>query len=233
MKVVISGASKGIGRATALLMAARGSDVCVCARTESALQSLKVEIDALEQSGACYYMVADVADKKQVQAFGAFALEKMGRVDVLVNNAGTFTPGSLFEEADGVLEATIQTNLFSAYHLSRALIPSMIQAGRGHIVNICSVASTDAYPNGGSYSVSKFALYGFSKNLRMELLPTGIKVSSILPGATLTDSWGGTDLPAERFIPADDIAKIIWQATTMSASTVVEDIVVRPMEGDI
>ena len=98
---------------------------------------------------------------------------------------------------------------------------------------MCSVASIAAYPNGGSYSISKFALYGMSKVLREELKPHGIRVVSVLPGATLTASWTGTDLPPDRFMKPEDVADAVWGAYSLSRNSVVEDIVIRPQLGDI
>src|SRR5699024_12021878 len=89
------------------------------------------------------------------------------------------------------------TNLHSAYHITRALLPKMKSLKTGHIINICSTASLSAYANGGSYSISKHALLGFSKNLREELKPFNIKVTAVCPGPTLTDSWAGFNVPEE------------------------------------
>ena len=130
-------------------------------------------------------------------------------------------------EEDGTLETMINTNLYSAYHLTRALLPSMMNKGSGHIFNMCSVASLFAYPNGGSYSISKFALLGFSKVLREELKTSGVKVTSILPGATWSNSWSGVDLPESRLMQAKDIAIAVWQALQMSPSAVVEEILMQ------
>jgi hypothetical protein len=98
---------------------------------------------------------------------------------------------------------------------------------------MCSVASIMAYGNGGSYSISKFALLGFSKSLREELKPYNIKVTAVLPGATLTDSWGGVDLPESRFSKPEDIADLIYSITQISKNSVVEELVIRPQLGDI
>src|SRR5690606_34812846 len=95
------------------------------------------------------------------------------------------------------------------------------------------IASLTAYPNGGSYAISKFALLGFSRCLREELKPFGIKVTSVMPGATWTDSWMGSGLPEDRYIPAVDIAEAGFSAYNVATSTVVEDLVIRPMLGDI
>jgi short-subunit dehydrogenase len=92
---------------------------------------------------------------------------------------------------------------------------------------MCSVASLAAYPNGGSYSISKFALHGFSKAIREELKSAGVKVTSLLPGATLTDSWAGVELPESRFMKTEDIADIIWDVSHLSIHTVVEEIVIQ------
>ena len=127
----------------------------------------------------------------------------------------------------------INTNLYSAYHLTRAILPGMLKQKKGHIFNICSTASIYAYPNGGSYSISKFAMYGMTKVLREELKDKAIRVTAILPGATWSDSWKGVDLPEDRLMDAGDIAKTIWSAYTLSDNAVIEELVIRPVEGDL
>ena len=104
---------------------------------------------------------------------------------------------------------------------------------RRHIFNLCSTASLKAYKNGGAYSISKFAMYGFSKNLREEMKPHGIKVTHVIPGAVYTDSWSGTDIDPKRFMEPADIAKLIYAASQLSFQACVEEIVIRPLAGDI
>jgi short-subunit dehydrogenase len=152
---------------------------------------------------------------------------------VLVNNAGNFIQGNVSDEADGALEEMIGVNLYSAYHLTRAVIPKMKAAKKGHIFTLCSIASLAAYPNGGSYSISKFALLGFTKNLRMELQPHGIKVTAIIPGAAFTDSWKNSGVSETRLMEAEDIAKVIYHTTLLSPQAVIEEIVIRPQLGDL
>ncbi|HAK76618.1 MAG TPA: short-chain dehydrogenase, partial [Runella sp.] len=154
-------------------------------------------------------------------------------IAVLVNNTGLFAPGQIHNEPEGTLESMIDTNLYSAYYLTRGVIEKMISAKKGHIFNICSTASITAYTNGGSYCISKFALYGMTKVLREELKPHGLKVTAILPGATLTASWEGVELPKERFIQARDVAESIWSAYNLTPGAVVEEILIRPQLGDI
>jgi short-subunit dehydrogenase len=109
----------------------------------------------------------------------------------------------------------------------------MMEAKKGHIFTICSTASIMAYPNGGSYCISKFALYGMTKVLREEMKPHNVKVTAVLPGATFTDSWKGVDLPEERFIDSMDIAESIWATYSLSPRAVVEEILIRPQLGDL
>jgi short-subunit dehydrogenase len=127
----------------------------------------------------------------------------------------------------------ITTNLYSAYHITRVFLPAMIQRKSGHIFNMCSIASVQAYANGGSYSISKFALLGFSKNLREELKPYHIKVTAVLPGAVYTDSWSGSGIDPERIMEASDVAEMVFTASRLSPQACVEDIILRPQLGDL
>ncbi len=170
--------------------------------------------------------------KKQVFEFAAWCLQ-FGTPDVLVNNTGEFISGNVYNEVDGALEKMIETNLYSAYYLTRMLLPEMMKARQGHVFNMCSIASLKAYENGGAYSISKFALAGFSKNLREEMKPFGIKVTAVFPGATMSDSWSGSGINANRIMEAEDIAKMIFTASQLSPQACVEDIILRPQLGDL
>ena len=176
--------------------------------------------------------VIDVSKKEQVIEFGNWCLQ-FGSPDILINNAGQFLPGSVYSEAAGVLEKMIETNLYSAYHLTQIIVPKMIAAKKGHVFNICSIASLHAYANGGSYSISKYAMMGFSKNLREELKPHNIKVTAVYPGAVATDTWGGYDNTNKRIMEAEDVAEMIVAASKLSPAAVVEDIILRPQLGDL
>ena len=233
MNIVITGASKGIGKAIALRFAKEGFDMAICARNREQIEITKKEILQLNSSIGVIAKSVDISDKKKLQEFGEMVLQSFTTIDVLVNNAGIFFPGAIHLEPENQLEKTMAVNLYGAYHLTRQLLPVMIQQRKGHIFNMCSTASLKAYPNGGAYSISKFALLGFSKNLREELKPHNIKVTAICPGPTLTDSWAGFEGPANRMMPAKDIAEVVWNAYSLSDQTVMEDIILRPMKGDI
>lgn len=230
---VISGGSKGIGRAIVEKFASEGFDIAVCSRDITHLNSLKIDLEN-KFTSEIHIFAADMSVKSEVENFGNFILSLNQNIKVLVNNAGAFIPGQILEEEEGVLETLINTNVYSAYYLSRILVPQMKKAeNSSHVFNICSIASLLAYPQSGSYSISKFALLGFSKSLRDELKSSSVKVTSVMPGATFTDSWAGVDLPEERFMKAQDIADIIWASYNLSISSVVEEIVLRPIKGDI
>ncbi len=233
MNVVITGASKGIGKAIAERLAREGFNVAICARQEAALQAARESIQAQNAAVTVLAEQVDMGDKSQVLAFAEKIKSTFSSVDILVNNAGIFIPGALNEEADGLLEQLMAVNVYSAYHLTRSLLPDMITKRNGHIFNLCSVASHKAYANGGSYSITKHALLGFSRNLREEMKPHGIRVTSISPGATLTASWDGFEAPPDRMMPPEDIATIVWTAFSLAKQTVVEDILLRPVLGDI
>lgn len=229
---IISGASQGIGKSIAEKMAKEGQNLILLARNIKALKEIKAD---LEKRFSIKIEVAklDVTSKEEIKECFDSLKPLLPKVEILINNAGTFIPGKIEEEDDGALEQMIETNLYSAYNISRAVLPFMKEKESGHIFNMCSIASLNAYENGGSYSISKFALLGFSKCLRQEVMEYGIKVTQIMPGATLTPSWDGVDFPHDRFMKPEDIADIIWATYTLSKNTTVEDIVLRPQLGDL
>lgn len=230
--IVVTGGTKGIGRAIIEKFAAQGFDVITCARNERDLQQLKT---ALEDQHAIkvFTRPTDMAVKDDVKKFVEFVLSLNRPIDVLVNNAGYFIPGEIATEEEGALESMINANLYSAYYTTRGLVHGMRERKNGYIFNMCSIASIKAYPNGGSYAISKFALLGFSKCLREELKTFGIRVTAVMPGATLTASWEGVNLPEERFMRAEDVADAVYGAYSLSGRSVVEEIIIRPQLGDI
>jgi short-subunit dehydrogenase len=229
---IITGASKGIGKAIAMQLAAENYTLLICARGELSLYNAVQDILNQHPATTVKAIPVDMGNKDEVLAFAKWCLQ-YGTPTIVVNNAGQFIQGNIANEADGVLEHLININVFSAYYLTKALLPTMIEAKTGHIFNMCSIASLQAYSNGGSYGISKYALMGFSKNLREELKPFGIKVTAVYPGATYTTSWQETAIPAGRMMQDYDIATMVVAATKLSAQAVVEDIVLRPQLGDI
>jgi len=230
---VISGGTKGIGRSLIEKFAGNGFDIATCSRTEKDLSLLKKIMQKKFPEIKLFPYRADLSDIIDRNGFVDFIHSLERNVDVLINNTGVFMPGQIHNEDPGTLEKLIETNLYSAYYLTRGLIPGMMERREGYVFNICSTASIIAYTNGGSYGISKFALLGMSKVLREEMKSYNIRVSSVLPGATLTPSWEGSGLPPERFIKPEDVAEIIWNAYSLSPRTVVEEILIRPFMGDL
>ena len=229
--VIITGASRGLGKAIAEIFAENGHNLYLTSMNEGRLHQ------AVEEILSKYPVTIkakpyDLSKKEQVQALGEWCLKNCSP-DVLVNNAGSFAGANVHDEEDGAVEEMIETNLYSAYHLTRVIVRSMIERKTGHIFNISSIAGLKAYPGGGSYSISKFALHGFSINLREELKPYNIKVTTVFPGATYTDSWAASGIDKKRFMEAEDIAKMVYAAARLSPQACVEEIILRPQLGDI
>ena len=228
--LVVTGGTKGIGRAVIEKFIDQGFDIVTCARKQADLDTLK---KSLAEKGTVYTFQADVSDRNQVKLFCEFVHSLNRTVDVLVNNAGYFIPGEISTEPEGNLEDMMQANVYSAYHTTRGLVGAMKKNRSGHIFNICSIASIKAYANGGSYAITKFALLGMSKCLREELKEHNIRVTSVMPGATKTASWDGVDLPDERFMKVEDVADLIYASYAISGRSVVEEVIIRPQLGDI
>jgi short-subunit dehydrogenase len=233
MHIIITGASRGLGKAIAERFAAGGNDLVLCSRNEKGLNGTVEELKRKYPSIGVQARAFDLGIAEQAKGFGQWVLGLGMPVDILVNNAGQFIPGNIRDEEEGVLEKMIGVNLFSAYHLTRSLLPKMIAQRKGHIFNICSIASLEAYPNGGAYSISKFALAGFSRNLREEMKPHGIKVTAVYPGAVYTDSWAGSGVDPKRIMEAGDIADMVYAAARLSPQATVENILLRPQLGDL
>lgn len=230
--VVITGASKGIGKAVAVAFASIGKKVLICSRSEANLLETAADIEKEYPEASILWFAADLSKRDEVMRFAQWCLQQ-GTPEVLVNNAGVYLPGTLMDEAEGNMEEIMNLNFFSAYHLTRQLVPSMKEAGKGHVFNICSTASLDAYEGGGSYSVSKYALNGFSKNLRHELKTCAVKVTAVFPGPVHTDSWAGFDNSEKRIMETTDISSMILAATQLSKQAVVEEIIIRPQLGNL
>jgi short-subunit dehydrogenase len=233
MNAVITGASRGIGKALAQMFALHGYNLFLCSKTESNLLQTIEELRTAYPAVSVQGQAMDLGKKMEARLFGEWVLNNADSVDVLVNNTGTFIQGNVSDEPDGALETMLDVNLFSAYHTTRAILPKMMAQKSGHVFTICSIASLAAYPGGGAYSISKYALLGFTRNLRAELKEHGIKVTAVIPGAVYTDSWKGSGVAESRIMETEDLAKMIFAASQLSPQAVVEDIVLRPQLGDL
>lgn len=232
-KVLITGATKGMGRAIAFRFARAGMDVAVTARTEADVQALKSELSEQFPNIEVLALATDVSSQPDIDRLADRIKAEWGTLDALINNAGIFIQDNLLSEPESNLDRSLQVNVYGPYRLCRRLVPLMLEAGKGHIINICSVASKIAFPNSGSYVISKHALLGLTRALRMELKEKHIKVTALMPGATWTASWEGADIPKERIMPVEDIAEAVFAVWSMGPSTVVEEMQLRPQLGDV
>jgi 3-oxoacyl-[acyl-carrier protein] reductase len=233
MNAIVTGATKGIGLSITKHLAANNYNLALCARDLAELESLKKELNGQFPHLTIIIKATDCARAEEVQSFADFASRKFPFTDVLINNAGVFIPSSLMDEAADSLQKQMQVNVFTPHLLSKVFGRKMKEAGKGHIVNICSISSVKPTFKAASYSITKMALLGLTKVLRDELMTSGVKVTAVLPGSTLTASWEGTTIPAERFIAPDDIAKSVIACLSMSPGANVDEIIIRPLRGDI
>lgn len=233
MNAIVTGATKGMGRAIVMELAANNYNITFCARDENQVQAFLDELRKGYPHLLFFGMRADMEDSSDVSGFAEFAARNFGQADVLINNAGLYIPSELMNEDERCLLRQMQVNVFAPHFLSKFFAAKMIELGRGHIINICSIASLEPVTRAGSYSISKTALLGLTKALREELRPAGVKVTAVLPGSTLTDSWSGTDLPSDWFILSQDIAKSIINCLQMSSGANIDEIIIRPLYGKV
>src|SRR6478672_3819315 len=227
MNAIITGPSRGIGKAVAKIFGLHGYNLLLGSKNEEKLLNTVTELQTQYPHLSIDAKALDLGNKRDAQMFGEWAASTADTIDILVNNAGTFFPGTIIDEADGTLEETMNVNFYSAYWITKAVLPKMMAQQSGHIFNMGSIAGLQAYPNGGAYSISKFALMGFSKNLRHELKPHGVKVTTVIPGAVYTDSWAPFVGP-ERVMDVDDIAQMVYACSRLSPQAVVEELILRP-----
>jgi short-subunit dehydrogenase len=233
MNVLLTGATKGIGKAIALKLADEGNNLAICARNIKELESFKIELTTKHKNIKVFIKAVDCAVKEEVMAFADDALNVFENIEVLINSVGVFKPSFILDEDDEVLDFHMKTNLYAPYYLYKKLAPSMKERRFGHIFNICSVASLETIANAGSYCVTKSALLSLNNIMRAELMEHDVKVTAILPGSTLTNSWEGTEISKDEFIQPEDVANTISQILKMSRGANVEQVIIKPIHGQV
>ena len=206
---IVTGGTRGIGRAIAEALVLARVNVCITARKRSEIDEAIAQLAAPER-GRLTGIVSDVRDCSQVKAVFERTVSEFGGVDILINNAGIGTFAKVEEMPPEDFRAVIETNLFGVYYCCHEAIPLMKQRRGGYIINISSLAGTNAHPEMAAYNASKFALNGFSEALMQEVRHDGIKVSYIMPGSVNTE-FGG-DTPSEekswQLLPSD-VAQVV------------------------
>lgn len=232
-RVLITGATKGIGRSIAELLAEKGYHLYMVSRTLEDLETWSKQLQESYPDQDFCFSAADLSLRSDQQSVVQELKDQWGTLDILINNTGVFLGGPLMEEEDGQLEFQMNTNLYSAYHLTRGLFDLLSASDHAHIINMCSIASIMAYPGGGSYTITKFAMLGFNKVLRKELMNTSIKVTAILPGATWSNSWAGAEYPEDRLMQPEDVAQVVLTALELPPGATMEEVILRPQKGDL
>ncbi len=231
--IVITGASQGIGAATAVAFAESVPGIHLSLLSRNMAKTEDTANRARAHGAHASVFECDVTQTAVLQDAAAKAVAAHGVPTCVVNNAGIFAPGEMADVTEAVMQSQWDVNVMSAFTLSRALLPGMVQRGSGMLLFMASVASIEGYPGGLAYCVTKHAMLGLARALRTELRTSGIRVTSILPGGTFTPSWDGSDIDEERLMPAEDIARAVVSAYLMSDRTVVEEILLRPQLGDL
>lgn len=227
---IVTGATHGMGKAIAEKLLHEGFSVAICARGKAKLDEVKNEWYQKYPAASIFTYSADLSVKEEAEGFADAVLSSFPSIDLLVNNAGMFVPGLLTESPVADLEKLMRLNFYGAYYLTMKIAPAMKKARHGHIFNTCSVAAIEPHPDCGAYSISKYALFGMTENLRMELKPHNVKVTAICPGSTNTSSWDGEAVDTSRLMLPSDIANMLWSAYSLSPQACVDKIIIRPVK---
>ncbi len=238
---LVTGASSGLGRATALALARAGADVALVARSAQELESTKEEVS--KTGCQALTLPTDLANEDEASATVERTVEKFGHIDVLVNAAGTDVPGTVEELDVAGWDRTLSVNLRAPFLLSKAAFPHMREVGGGMIVNISSVAGKKGWANASAYCASKFGLTGFTEALADEGKGHGIRAIVLYPGAMATN-WGAfspeereeegepNEAPPTRVLPPERVADLIaWVAASPAEFVLTEGILLPIEEG--
>jgi short-subunit dehydrogenase len=230
---LITAATKGIGRSIAIAFAKEGINLAICSRHSNDLDAFSKELADINPNIKVFAAVADCSVKQDLLQFAGRAEQELGFISIIINNVGAFEQSAILDESDDAFDKLINTNLAPAYHLYRYFGKTMIAARKGHIFNICSVVSLQPDAGAGSYSVTKYALLGLTKVMKLEMQPHGIKVTAVIPGSTLTDSWKDAEADKNKMVLPEDIASAIVTIYKMSDGANVEEITIKPVYGQL
>jgi clavulanate-9-aldehyde reductase len=234
--VAVTGASSGIGEATALACAGAGAAVALAARRTDRIEALAKRIT--DEGGRAIAVQTDVGEEAEARAFVERAHSELGRLDVLVNNAGVMLLGPIANAPTEEWRRMIHANVYGVLYCTHAALPLMAEQGSGHVVNVSSVAGRVARAGSGVYNLTKFGIGAFSESLRQEGVALGVRVTLIEPGAVATELSGHNrpevlEQMAKRFagvtpLRADDIAGAVLYAIGQPANVSVNELLVRP-----
>jgi len=228
MIAVITGATKGIGKAIAERFATAGFDLVITSRTQSDLIMMKKKLES-EYLIDVHIRQADFSRKSDVMLFAEYVKKLTPAVDVLINNVGQYYTGKILDAPADQLAEAMQINLFSAHYLTSVLAPGMKARKKGHIFNIASILAKEFREEAASYTISKHAMLAWNKLLFEEMRQHQVKVTAVIPGSTYTDSWKNAAIDFSKLIQPEDIAESIYQCFNLSSQAVMEELVIQTM----
>ena len=224
---LVTGGSRGIGRAIALRLAALGSSVAVCGRDAKALQGVSAELQ--RRTAHVFPHTADVTQSAEVTGLIEKTEAALGPISILVNNAGIGLFGPAHEKSEAEWDRVLNTNLKSVFLVARAVAPSMIRRGSGDIINISSLAGRNAFAGGGLYCASKWGVQGLSACMAEDLRDHGIRVSVVCPGSVATEFSGRGPKDPSKVLTADDVAHAVAMIATQGPQSFLSEVQLRPL----
>jgi 3-oxoacyl-[acyl-carrier protein] reductase len=223
---LVTGGSRGIGRAIAMRLASMGAPVAICGRDDKALESVTSELR--KSSSHVFGQIADVTKPAEIASLVSKVEATLGPISILVNNAGIGLFGPAHEKSEEDWDRVLSTNLKSVFLVSRAVLPSMMKQGRGDIINISSLAGRNTFAGGGLYCASKWGLQGLSGCMAEDLRDHGIRVSVVCPGSVATE-FSGRPKQASKALQPEDVAHAVAMLVTQSAQSFVSEVQMRPL----
>ena len=224
---LVTGGSRGIGRAIAHRLAMLGASVAICGRDQQALQRVAADLEKL--GSRAFFHLTDVSKASQVSELVAETEAALGSISILVNNAGIGLFGPAHEKTEADWDRVVNSNLKSVFLVSRAVVPSMIRCGAGDIINISSLAGRNTFAGGGIYCASKWGLMGLSGCMMEDLREHGIRVSVVCPGSVATEFSGSRPKNPGKALSPEDVAHAVEAIVTQRPGSVVSEIQLRPL----
>lgn len=224
---LVTGASRGIGRAIALRLASIGASVAICGRDKDALAGTA---SALKETAArSHAQIADVTRAADIASLVEKTESALGPISILVNNAGIGLFGPAHEKSEADWDIIFNTNLKSVFLVSRAVVPSMIRQGKGDIINISSLAGKNTFAGGGIYCATKWGLMGLTGCMAEDLRGYGVRVSAICPGSVATEFSGRGPKDASKVLTAEDVAHAVAMVATQGPQSFISEVQMRPV----
>ncbi len=227
MRVIVTGASRGVGRGIASYLAMDGFTVGLLARSEEALADVAEAIET-EEGGSCYYASADLRKREETWAALAELIDALGGIDALINNAGQVIRKSVWDLSDDEWDTMVETNLSGVFHATRAVLPTMREQGSGHIINISSISGRVPLSGGSGYAATKFGVTGFGQSLFQEVRDHGIRVTTVYPGSVDTASHrhdSATDTSWK--VSPEEVGRACAHILSMPDDTVISEYEIR------